>query len=522
MPNVVGRAREETALRELLASTTGRRLAWMQGRRGLGKTFLLLNAWPAGVRVFHFSAGFTTAGQNRQALADAVFRFTGRLPENTTPGSLAQILAPILAPITSPSRRAPTVLILDNCDFLTDGRLPSVRALGHEIAEWLGRGTATDALPETAAGTAPHAMTDEQVLLVLCGGMTEMREMLAGPDAPLSGQFDWTCDLPPLDYWSTLQLAPYTSPRDRTVLYAVFGSAPQYVAHLRPTGGITDNIARLCLARHGAVRQTVESALLREPGIRDHATYHALLRAMGAGCSSVADIHRAAMVPRDSTSADRSTTDLTATRAKLERLIALGYVRRERNFGARHTQAFRYLLEDSAFAFHYTFVPQHEALLERTDPRVVYDQHIAPRFDEFVTVRLTNLATQAYDRLQPIRRLPVVAEWGWWEGRTGSRRQQRERRLARIDLIARLDDDRVMTGGLHWHPDPVGAAAFAQHLEVLRGLAEAGEAWAERALRPDAPVLWVSAAGFREDFARAIRATHRESILLSLDALFRK
>jgi len=115
-----------------------------------------------------------------------------------------------------------------------------------------------------------------------------------------------------------------------------------------------------------------------------------------------------------------------------------------------------------------------------------------------------------------MKRLPVVNEWGRWEGRTPNRHP------ADIDLIARLEDGRTMTGGVHWHKEPVGASAFAQHVATLQSLAAKGDAWASQALSPEAPVLWVSAAGFRSDFAREIAKTHRESTLLSLDALFRQ
>ena len=490
MPDVVGRAPEQAALRELLATATGPRLAWLHGRPGMGKTFLLLNAWPPTVRVFHHSARFTTPGQNLQDLANAVQQFTGAPPNNHLARSLADVLAPITSAATTANGRSPSVIILDNCDFLTDGSAHSTTQLGRDLLETLN-----------------SAPAGRPLLIVLCGGTTEMRDTLAGPGGPLFGHIDWEYSLPPLDYWSTVQLAPYTTPRDRIVLHAVFGGAPQYVAHLRPSGGLVDNIARLCIARHGAIRQSVETALLREPGIRDHATYHALLRAMGAGFTTVNAIHTAAALHG---------TDLTATRAKLERLISLGYVTRERNFGARNTQPFRYLLADSAFAFHYTFVSPHDGLLDRMDPRLVFDRHIAAPFDAFVASRLVALVTEAYDRLQPMKRLPAVNEWGRWEGRTP------DRQPANIDLIARLDDGRMMTGGVHWHKEPVGASTFAQHVAKLQSLAAKGEAWASQALSPEAPVLWVSAAGFRSDFAREVAKTHRESTLLSLDSLFRQ
>jgi len=490
MPDVVGRATEQAALRELLATATGPRLAWLHGRPGMGKTFLLLNAWPPTVRIFHHSARHTTAGQNLQALSNIVQQLTGATPNREPDATLADILAPLTGALNTPEAKTPSVIILDNCDFLTDGSTPSIIQFGRELIE---------TLDEAPAG--------RPLLIVLCGGTADMLDTLTGPGGVLVGHIDWEHDLQPLDYWSTVQLAPYTTPRDRIVLHAVFGGAPQYVAHLRPTGGLVDNIARLCIARHGAIRQTVETALLREPDIRDHATYHAILRAMGAGFTGVKAIHTAAALPG---------TDLTATRAKLDRLTLLGYVTRERNFGARNTQPFRYLLADSAFAFHYTFVAPHDALLEKLDPRLVFDRHIAAPFDTFVAARLVALVTEAYDRLQSMKRLPAVREWGRWEGRTP------DRQPAHVDLIARLSDGRMMTGGVHWHKEPVGASTFAQHVATLQALAAKGEAWAMQALSPEAPVLWVSAAGFRSDFAREVAKTHRESTLLSLDALFRQ
>ena len=72
MPDIVGRAPEQAALRELLATAAGPRLAWLHGRPGMGKTFLLLNAWPSTVRLFHNSASFTTPGQNLHDLSKAV------------------------------------------------------------------------------------------------------------------------------------------------------------------------------------------------------------------------------------------------------------------------------------------------------------------------------------------------------------------------------------------------------------------------------------------------------------------
>ncbi len=138
-------------------------------------------------------------------------------------------------------------------------------------------------------------------------------------------------------------------------MYCVFGGTPRYLASITTRHSLVDNIVTLCLTREGTVRQLVETALVQEQGLRDHATYNALLRAIGAGNTELNRIQKDAAI---------GTADLTATRDKLERLIALGYVCKERNFAAKNTQPYRYCLADPALAFYFTFVTRHQGILE--------------------------------------------------------------------------------------------------------------------------------------------------------------
>ncbi len=63
------------------------------------------------------------------------------------------------------------------------------------------------------------------------------------------------------------------------------------------------------------------------------------------------------------------------------------------------------------------FVSHNEAALERTDPASFWRHVIEPRFDTYLGRLFERVTEQAYQWLQPQLQLPVVREWGRWEGK---------------------------------------------------------------------------------------------------------
>jgi hypothetical protein len=258
------------------------------------------------------------------------------------------------------------------------------------------------------------------------------------------------------------------------------------------------------LAPRGEVRGLVETAILQEQGLREISRYQAIMRAIGGGCTELNDIGQRAGLAVD-----------TSLRDKIERLVDLGYVWQSRNLGAKATVPYRYRIFDPALAFHYEFVSPNEATLERTDPLYFWEHVVQARLDAYLGHVFERVAEQAYQWLQPRMRLPVVLEWGRWEGK------DRNSESLEIDIAATLADGRMLTGAVKWNTQPLPVRWHLHHLESLDRLAVSGVSWAHRAKEEDSPLLYVAAGGFSGEFVSAARASRRHVYLWSLAELFK-
>ena len=77
MTKLIDRITEVAELRAL-AKRRKPALALLYGRRRVGKTFLLDNAWPKSQRVFYFLAADTTPDQNRIELLQELSQWATR------------------------------------------------------------------------------------------------------------------------------------------------------------------------------------------------------------------------------------------------------------------------------------------------------------------------------------------------------------------------------------------------------------------------------------------------------------
>ncbi len=478
MSQIVNREREQHELRELLQRKTPQ-LALLYGRRRLGKTHLLTHVLPA-EETFYWTASATTSTQNREQLVRDVALWTREL----------------LEPKDYPTWRTVFRLLLE----LSRARaivLDEFQYLGEDPRELAGVCSEFNAAWEQRR--PPRALT-----FVLAGSSVRTLEALDEGGAPLHGRFAWKAALQPFNYWYCAQMANFRSSRDRIGAYGIFGGTPRYLDALRPTQSLADNAARLMLAPRGEVRGLVETAILQEQGLREIAKYQAIMRSIGNGCTEVNEIAQ-----RSGLSVD------TPLRDKIERLINLGYVSRTRNLDARSTAPYRYRISDPAFAFYYEFVSHNEAALERTDPGYFWRHVIEPRFDTYLGHVFERVAEQAYERLQPSLRLPVIREWGRWEGR------DRTGQSLEIDIAATLANGRVLTGAVKWNSKPLEAKWHLHHLNALERLAQAGVKWAHTAKEEDSPLLYLAAGGFTREFTEVARASRRHVYLWSLTDIFR-
>lgn len=479
---LVDRTDELAALRALLTRDTPQ-LALLYGRRRVGKTHLLNHVWPR-KQVFYFTAAETTEEQNRATLVRDLADWLNQelhVEDYPTWRAVFRLLMDARTP-------EPLAVVLDEFQYL-----------GKEVEDLSAIASELNAVWEQPRVARP-------LVLVLSGSAVKSLEALNAGGAPLYGRFTWTAKIEPFDYRHAAEMAPFRSLRDRVRLYAAFGGTPRYLAAVDRTQSVDENIGRLLLHPRGEVRGLIETALVQERGLREVSKYQAILRAIGTGSTEFSEIKDKAGL--------RGDVD-TTVRRMLDKLIELGYVRAVRNIGAHPTAPYRYRIDDPAFAFYYEFVTRFEAALVRNDPTKIWERHIAPVFDGYVGHVFERVAEQAFTRAGR-QGVPMVSEWGRWEGR------DRDRAALEMDIVAPLTDGRILTGGVKWNESPLPAKWHYHHMEMLQRLTRSGVKWAHAATAPESPLLWVAAGGFSPEFKRAIKAERKEVYLWDLKTIYRR
>jgi AAA+ ATPase superfamily predicted ATPase len=328
-------------------------------------------------------------------------------------------------------------------------------------------------------------------------------EGLASGSQPLYGRFALALKLQPFDYFDAARLLPGRTPREAATLYGVLGGLPRYLAAVDPDAPVAAEIARLLLVPTGEVALQVEHVIDQEQGIRNSAEYQAVLAAVAGGATLTSEI------------AQRAGLDDRAVRRILDVLERLDLIWRERNFDAPAKTPWRYRLADNAVRFWYRFAHTNRSRLAIGEISAVWTERVAPLLDDHMGKIFEVICREAFRRHHATWGLPGAAQWARWED------QDRNRRPIEIDLVARLDDGRILSGEVTWSSRPLGRDIHTHLLRNLEDLARSGQGWAKDALSPtrSAGQIYVAAAGFDDEFRRL--AQGRSDIrLFALDDLY--
>jgi AAA+ ATPase superfamily predicted ATPase len=473
----------ETAELRALLERQEPMLALLFGRRRVGKTFLLNHVWPD-AQTFYYVASEATAELNRKDLLRELGRWSGRdlAPEDyPTWRTIFRFLLELNAP-------EPMVVVLDEYQYLRGGEEGIDSQLAAIWEEYKNRGRKR-----------------ANLVLVLCGSIVEIMERLDSARSPLHGRIDWKHRLQPFDYWNAARMVPYADPMDRARVYGIFGGTPRYLASVDSAKALGENAAAAMLAPRGDVRTQVETVIEQEKGLRNIAEYKSVLAAVGNGFTERNQIAMETGLKADA-----------GLRNMIDMLVRLGYIEGRRNFEARNNEPHRYQVADPAVAFYYKFVSRFRNELETSPPEEVWAQHVEPKLPAYMGHVFERIAEQAFYRLRGALKLPMVKEWGRWEG------TDRDRKPVEIDIVARLTDGRVMTGSVKCRGRVCAPIVHRQHLDDLRRLASSGRQWAHEALEPSAPLLYVSASGFTPDFRLRAEEDGHPVIMWDMDDLYRE
>lgn len=475
----------ETEAEELrtLGDSGERKLALLYGRRRVGKTYLLTNLWDH-ARAFYFTASATSPEINRRVLMEEAGRWSG---EDLRPEDYPTWRT-VFRALFSLAPERDLVIVLDEFQYLATDEAGLAEVTSELNAVWEGR------IPRTG-----------RLLLVLSGSAVRTLEALTTGGSPLYGRLDWVRQLHAFDFLDAGQMVPAYSPQDRIRAYAAFGGVPKYlraVDHRRP---LEENIIRLLLDPHGEVRLQLETVLRQEEGLRDYTKYQGILEAVGLKRREIGQIAAALGQEVD-----------TGLRRMVAQLVELGLLEAERNFEEPKNQAIRYRIADPALRFHFGLTLPNESAIATSGAETVWRERLSEqRFPAYVGKEVfEDVVRQAYLRHRAARGLPAVEEWGRWEG------QDRDRQDTEIDVVARLLDGRVMTGSAKFRGRPADATVLMDHLDALKRLAASGRAWAHDALQPGAPMLFVSAAGFKESLQQVAQEVGHPVLMWAVADLF--
>ena len=449
----------EPELQELRAlSRRAPALALLYGRRRLGKTFLLDHAW-SDQRRFYFLAADTTSEMNRSELLRELSAWTGTEYLLEDFPSWRNIFRAFVAQAES----GPIVVVLDEFQYLMEQPDDLVSQM---VAIW------------------DREVRDRPLMLVLCGSEVAMMESLEAGDAPLYGRPNWSARIRPFDYWNASRMVPNRSPREAAYVYGVFGGTPRFLATISGTDVLADRIIETIVSPRGEVHLQLERLIEQEKGIREPREYRAVLSAVADGHTDTERIAAAAGLE------DRKHVVIRA----LGVLADLELVSRERNFGASDRTPWQNRISDNAVRFWYRFVHKNRSLIETGHAKRVWAQRIEPNLDEYMGKVFEGICREAFLRQFTRWDLAAPLEWARWEG------QDRNRRSIEIDIVSRLDDQRLLTGEINWSSRPVDIDVHLNHVHALEDLAHSGQAWAHEALNPKNSRIYFSAAGFTDHF----------------------
>ena len=482
---IVDRIQEIAELRSL-AGVDGPQLGLLYGRRRVGKTYLLQHAWSGDDRLLYFLAGNVTSEQNRQDLLRELADWSERpLVVEDYPNWRTTFDV-----LFDHARQAPLIVVLDEFQYLLGGSEDRRREVTSQLNAIWDRKVKRENLNLT---------------VILCGSEIGTMEGI-GAGGPLYGRISWRHQLKPLDYFDAGQMVSAREYREQAYFYGIFGGIPEYLDAVRPEESLEEAVIRTFLSPRGEVHFQLEQLLEQEQGLRDPRKYRAVLAAVATGCTSTNEIKQRAFAGGTN----------HRVRRILETLEALSLIYRERNFGAGTKAAWRNRIADQAVQFWYRFVHPNRSQLHAGRPADVWSSRIKPQLDTYMGKIFEVIVAAAYHRHHHHWGLPAADRWARWEG------TDKNRRSIELDIIARLQDKKILTGEVKWSSSPVDIDLHYGHRNKLEALAGSGHRWAHESLDESTSHghIYLSASGFSDTFNQ--HAANDPAIrLIDLEELYR-
>lgn len=262
--------------------------------------------------------------------------------------------------------------------------------------------------------------------LFLCGSSQQMmHNLVIDSTSPLYGRANEIIKLLPLSIDGLVEVLNI-SPVRAVEEYSVWGGIPRYWELRSQNKNLEEAIVHHILDRHGVLYEEPFRLFLDDS--RDTVQMSGLITLVASGVNRLSEI--ASRMEKPSTHLNRP----------LQKLIDLGYLKREVPYGSSHRNAKKtlYKVADPFMNFFFRYVVPERSLLELGHAQAVYDQIVAPDFPVYCSAFWEELCRESLPLLFHQKLFnPGLRWWG-----TGMNRTPME-----IDIISSSADGTEMIAG---------------------------------------------------------------------------
>ena len=209
-----------------------------------------------------------------------------------------------------------------------------------------------------------------KMFLILCGSsLSFMENQVLGYKSPLFGRRTCQYRIKPFNFFEIKDYYKNFSSTDLAVIYGITGGIPLYMSLMNDNLSVEENIKANFLLPNSYLFEEPTNLIKQE--CRDPAQYNSIIKAIATGASRMSEI------------CSKTGLDTGLAASYLNKLMAIGIVKKEMPFGTDSTRKTIYLLEDSMFRFWYRFIPDNLATINRGLTYLAY-QRIAPQISSFL------------------------------------------------------------------------------------------------------------------------------------------
>lgn len=417
----IGRERELEALNKRY--NEGKfEFAVIYGRRRVGKT-TLINEFIRGKPAIYYTGIEGNAKENLEGLSQSIYAFNSDSPNLSL--SFADYKSALEAAFQAAKKRR-VVFVIDEFPYLAR----CYKAISSLLQILIDENKDTS-----------------NMFLILCGSsLSFMENQVLGYKSPLYGRRTCQFKINPFSFFEFRNYFTKFNAYDLAVIYGITGGIPLYMSLMNDNLSLEDNIRNNFLNTSAYLYEEPTNLIKQE--CRDPAQYNSIIRAIAGGASRLSEI------------SGKTGLDTAHTASHLNKLTALGIVKKERPFGDTGTRKTIYALVDSMFRFWYRFIPDNAALISRGLADMAY-ANIEPHINDYMGPIFEDICRQYLWRLREMKAVKVeFNDLGRWWGNDPEKKEEAE-----IDIMGQSDKNTALFAECKWTNNKLDAG-------VLDSLAE--------------------------------------------------